>query len=131
MTTILSTRTAPWAICHRSCFGKEDRQIKTAGGTGIRGQDQLSFQPRQEFSRLKTNHSKSYRFCKELYRFSLYGLPKRKQSTKLILNLQRTCSRAATTLQCTILTANSAVSLASIKLTITEKIISIHFTIAY
>jgi hypothetical protein len=40
MTTIPSTRTAPWAICHRSCFGKEDRQPKTAGGTGIRGQDQ-------------------------------------------------------------------------------------------
>ena len=41
MTTILSTRTAPWAICHRSCFGKEDRQIKTAGGTGLKGQDQF------------------------------------------------------------------------------------------
>ena len=40
MATIPSTLTAPWAICHRSCFGKEDRQIKTAGGTGIRGQDQ-------------------------------------------------------------------------------------------
>ena len=39
MTTIPSTLTAPWAICHRSCFGKEDRQPKTAGGTGIRGQD--------------------------------------------------------------------------------------------
>ena len=39
MTTIPSTLTAPWAICHRSCFGKEDRPLKTAGGTGIRGQD--------------------------------------------------------------------------------------------
>ena len=39
MTTIPSTRTAPWAICPRSCFGKEDRQLKTAGGTEIQGQD--------------------------------------------------------------------------------------------
>jgi len=39
MTTIPSTHTATWAICHGSCFGKEDRQLKTAGGTGIRGQD--------------------------------------------------------------------------------------------
>jgi hypothetical protein len=38
MTTIPSTRTAPWAICPRSCFGKEDRQPKTAGGTGLQGQ---------------------------------------------------------------------------------------------
>jgi len=41
MTTIPSAHTAPWAICHRSCFWKEDRQLKTAGGTGIQGQDQL------------------------------------------------------------------------------------------
>jgi hypothetical protein len=39
MITIPSTRTAPWAICHRSCFGKEDRQLKTADGTEIQGQD--------------------------------------------------------------------------------------------
>jgi hypothetical protein len=42
MTTIPSTRTAPWAICPRSCFGKENRQLKTAGGTGIRGQDHVA-----------------------------------------------------------------------------------------
>jgi hypothetical protein len=39
MTTIPSTRTAPWAICHRSCIGKEDRQLKTASGTGLQGED--------------------------------------------------------------------------------------------
>jgi hypothetical protein len=54
MTTIPSTLTAPWAICHRSCFGKEDRQIKTAGGTGIRGQDQKHIKEIQDYS-IKSN----------------------------------------------------------------------------
>lgn len=43
MSTILSTRSAPWAICQRSCFGKEDRKLKAGDATGIRGQDQRDY----------------------------------------------------------------------------------------
>ena len=38
MTTILTTRTAHWVICRRRCFERNDRQIKTAGGTELQGQ---------------------------------------------------------------------------------------------
>ncbi len=38
MTTILTTRTARWVICRHRCFERNDRQIKTAGGTKLQGQ---------------------------------------------------------------------------------------------
>lgn len=41
MTTILTTRTAHWDICRHKCFEKNERQIKTAGGTELQGQFQL------------------------------------------------------------------------------------------
>ena len=41
MTTILSTRTAAWATCHRRCFGEKDRQLKTAVGAKKQGHDQI------------------------------------------------------------------------------------------
>ena len=41
MTTILTTRTAHWNICRHRCFERNDRQIKTAGGTELQGQLQL------------------------------------------------------------------------------------------
>jgi hypothetical protein len=38
MTTILTTRTAHWDICRHRRFERNDRQIKTAGGTELQGQ---------------------------------------------------------------------------------------------
>ena len=42
MTTILTTRTAHWDICRHRRFERNDRQIKTAGGTELQGQLQSS-----------------------------------------------------------------------------------------
>ena len=42
MTTVLTTRTAHWDICLHRCFERNDRQIKTAGGTELQGQLQLA-----------------------------------------------------------------------------------------
>jgi len=54
MTTILITLTALWDICRHSCFERNDRQIKTAGGTELQGQLHLRsiilknfFEPRE------------------------------------------------------------------------------------
>ena len=38
MTTILTTRTAHWVICLHRYFERNDRQIKTVGGTELQGQ---------------------------------------------------------------------------------------------
>ena len=66
MTTIPLTHTAQWAVYHRSCFGKEDRKLKTAGGTGIRGQDQ-AVTPK-EFRILNTHRgiSSIIQVCRDL-----------------------------------------------------------------
>jgi len=42
MTTILTTRTAHWVICRHRCFERNNRQIKTAGGTELQGQLQCA-----------------------------------------------------------------------------------------
>lgn len=48
---IFFTRTAPWATGYRTCFGRDDRRLKTAEGIGIQGQDQTStFDARKVFT---------------------------------------------------------------------------------
>ena len=39
MTTIRITRTVHLVICHQSCSGRNVRQLKHTGGTGIQDQD--------------------------------------------------------------------------------------------
>ena len=38
MNTILTTHTAHWDICRHRCFARNERQIKTAGGTELHDQ---------------------------------------------------------------------------------------------